>query len=145
MESGLLTVSSGVGASRSNEGGVEPALPPGVFLEVVEQSSIAISITDPQARIIFCNPAFTQLTGYSRGELQGRNHNVLASQQTPRSRYQAMWQALADLTDQDAEGEQDGDRADHLVGDDVEVGAGQHDDGEKRIDGKRHSIELDRI
>lgn len=54
-------------------------------------------------------------------------------------------QALADLTDQDAEGEQDGDRADHLVGDDVEVGAGQHDDGEKRIDGKRHSIELDGI
>ena len=97
MESGLLTVSSGVGASRSNEGGAEPLLPPGVFLEVVEQSSIAISITDPQARIIFCNPAFTQLTGYSRGELQGRNHNVLASQQTPRSRYQAMWQALAEL------------------------------------------------
>ena len=54
-------------------------------------------------------------------------------------------QALADLTDQDAEGEQDGDRADHLVGDDVEVGAGQHDDGEKRIDGKRHSIELNGI
>ena len=54
-------------------------------------------------------------------------------------------QALADLTDQDAEGKQDGDRADHLVGDDVEVGAGQHDDGEKRIDGKGHSIELNGI
>ena len=77
--------------------GAPHGLPAGLFLEVVEQSSIAISITDPRAHIVFSNPAFSQLTGYSRGELRGRNHNVLASQQTPRSRYQAMWQALGEL------------------------------------------------
>ena len=65
--------------------GAPHGLPAGLFLEVVEQSSIAISITDPRAHIVFSNPAFSQLTGYSRGELRGRNHNVLASQQTPRA------------------------------------------------------------
>lgn len=69
-------------------------LPPALFLEVVEQSSVAISITDTEACIIYCNQAFARLTGYSRSELQGRNHNLLASQQTPRHRYQAMWGAL---------------------------------------------------
>ena len=69
-------------------------LPPSLFLEVVEQSSIAISITDPEAHIIYSNQAFSRLTGFSRSELKGRNHNVLASQQTPRSRYQAMWSTL---------------------------------------------------
>ncbi len=65
-------------------------LPPSLFLEVVEQSSVAISITDTEARIIYCNEAFARQSGYTRSELQGRNHNVLASQQTPRHRYQAM-------------------------------------------------------
>ncbi len=69
-------------------------LPPSLFLEVVEQSSVAISITDTEARIIYCNEAFARQSGYTRSELQGRNHNVLASQQTPRHRYQAMWGAL---------------------------------------------------
>ncbi len=69
-------------------------LPMELFYGVVEQSSVGISITDPKANILYCNAAFCRLTGYKRGELQYRNHNVLASQQTPKSRYQAMWHCL---------------------------------------------------
>ncbi len=69
-------------------------LPAELFLEVVEQSSIAISITDPHANILYCNRALCELTGYRRGELTGRNHNVLASQQTPKGRYEEMWSQL---------------------------------------------------
>lgn len=69
-------------------------LPAELFLEVVEQSSIAISITDPNAHILYCNRALCELTGYRRSELTGRNHNVLASQQTPKSRYEEMWSQL---------------------------------------------------
>ncbi len=69
-------------------------LPLALFLEVVEQSSVAISITDIDARIQYCNAAFCSLTGYQRSELQGRNHNLLASRQTPKERYQEMWQHL---------------------------------------------------
>jgi nitrogen fixation negative regulator NifL len=69
-------------------------LPMELFYGVVEQSSIGISITDPKANILYCNTAFCRLTGYKRGELQYRNHNILASQQTPKSRYQTMWHHL---------------------------------------------------
>lgn len=71
-------------------------LPLELFLEVVEQSSIAISITDPKAHILYCNLAFCRLTGYRRGELKGRNHNILSSQQTPRARYEELWKQLQD-------------------------------------------------
>ena len=70
-------------------------LPLELFLEVVEQSSVAISITDPKANILYCNLAFCRLTGYRRGELKGRNHNILASKQTPKARYQELWEHLA--------------------------------------------------
>ncbi|WP_316678062.1 nitrogen fixation negative regulator NifL [uncultured Tolumonas sp.] len=70
-------------------------LPMELFYGVVEQSSVGISITDPKANILYCNTAFCRTTGYKRGELQYRNHNILASQQTPKSRYQAMWHQLS--------------------------------------------------
>jgi len=70
-------------------------LPMELFYAVVEQSSVGISITDPKANILYCNTAFCRTTGYKRGELQYRNHNILASKQTPKSRYQAMWHQLS--------------------------------------------------
>ncbi len=76
--------------------GVLSQLPPALFLQVIEQSPIAISVTDLEAHIIYSNQAFSTLTGYSQSELKGSNHNLLASQQTPKSRYQAMWSALSD-------------------------------------------------
>jgi len=69
-------------------------LPTQLFWEVVEQSSIAITITDPKASIIYCNPAFTELTGYPRESVIGHNHSILASQQTPNERYKALWKDL---------------------------------------------------
>ncbi|WP_413733371.1 nitrogen fixation negative regulator NifL [Sodalis sp. RH21] len=69
-------------------------LRPGLFYTAVEQSSVAISITDPHARIVYTNQAFRQLTGYSEPELAGVNHNVLASRQTPNTHYQDMWRTI---------------------------------------------------
>lgn len=66
----------------------------GLFATMVEQSSVAISLTDTQARIVYCNPAFCRLTGYSASQLSGQNHRILASSQTPRSVYTDMWQHL---------------------------------------------------
>ena len=67
---------------------------PGLFSTMVEQAPIAISLTDPDARILYANPAFCRQTGYSLGELLNQNHRILASQQTPRSIYQELWQTL---------------------------------------------------
>jgi aerotaxis receptor len=46
----------------------EHLLPPGTTL---------VSTTDLDSRITYCNPAFIQVSGYSRDELMGQPHNLL--------------------------------------------------------------------
>nr|WP_113865196.1 nitrogen fixation negative regulator NifL [Brenneria salicis]NMN91730.1 nitrogen fixation negative regulator NifL [Brenneria salicis ATCC 15712 = DSM 30166]RBP65788.1 nitrogen fixation negative regulator NifL [Brenneria salicis ATCC 15712 = DSM 30166]RLM31827.1 nitrogen fixation negative regulator NifL [Brenneria salicis ATCC 15712 = DSM 30166] len=65
-----------------------------LFHTAVEQSSVAISITDPQANIVYANPAFCELSGYSLHTLMGANHNLLSSHQTPASVYQSLWSTI---------------------------------------------------
>lgn len=60
----------------------------------VEQSSASIVVTDTEARIIFANTAFTQITGYSLEESLGRNPSILKSGLTPPETYREMWGAL---------------------------------------------------
>jgi PAS domain S-box-containing protein len=60
----------------------------------VEQSPVSIMITDPQARITYVNPRFSQWTGYTRGEVMGRNPRFLKSGQTSPAEYSRMWQTL---------------------------------------------------
>ena len=53
-----------------------------------------IAITDRQGTLQWVNPAFTQLTGYSRAEAFGQNPRVLKSGRHPPEFYQAMWETL---------------------------------------------------
>lgn len=61
---------------------------------VIESSLEGIIITDPDLKIRFVNPAFTQLTGFQPEEVIGRSPAVLASGRHDRSFYQAMWDTL---------------------------------------------------
>ncbi len=70
-------------------------LPPSVFLEAVEQSPVAISITDLKANILFVNHAFELLTGYSQKEVIGRNQSILSYKVTPLEKYEELWACLA--------------------------------------------------
>jgi len=74
------------------EGGV---LPPSLFLEAVEQSPIAISITDLNADILYVNHAFEKLTGYTERELIGHNQSLLSYKVTPSEVYDDLWATLA--------------------------------------------------
>ncbi len=72
------------------------SIPSHLFESAVEQSPLAISITDLNANILYCNEAFTEVTGYSREEILGNNEAVLSYKSTPRHIYQEMWQVISD-------------------------------------------------
>ncbi|HLN24476.1 MAG TPA: DAHL domain-containing protein [Patescibacteria group bacterium] len=61
----------------------------------VEQSPIAIVITDAEAHIEYVNPRFQQLTGYDADEVIGQNPRVLKSGQMPPESYEEMWKTLS--------------------------------------------------
>ena len=65
-----------------------------VFRQAVEQSAMAISITDAQARILYANPAFHRVTGYGREEAMGLKQSQLSYRVTPRIVYETMWAQL---------------------------------------------------
>ena len=62
----------------------------------VEQTGETIVITDTKANIVYVNPAFTDVTGYTREEALGQNPRILQSGQVDESVYTEMWQTLLD-------------------------------------------------
>jgi two-component system CheB/CheR fusion protein len=62
--------------------------------QAIEQSAVAILITDPEGCIEFVNPAFCRKSGYAREEVVGRNPRVLNSGFHPREFFTALWAAL---------------------------------------------------
>ncbi|WP_455202430.1 nitrogen fixation negative regulator NifL [Kaarinaea lacus] len=69
-------------------------LPAWLFFEAVQQSAIAISITDTKANILYVNPAFTRVTGYEAEEVIGCNESLLSDRVTPPLVYETMWGRL---------------------------------------------------
>ncbi|WP_300450874.1 PAS domain S-box protein [Accumulibacter sp.] len=64
------------------------------LLQAVEQSPVAIVITNRDAEIEYVNPSFTRVTGYSRLEAIGQNPRLLQSGEAPPDTYRNLWQTL---------------------------------------------------
>jgi PAS domain S-box-containing protein len=62
--------------------------------QAIEQSSEMIFITDAAGAILYVNPAFTKITGYSREEVLGKNPDLLKSGQHDQDFYRQMWQTV---------------------------------------------------
>ena len=77
-----------------NAPGTRELLPPRLFQETVEQAPVAISITDPDARILYANAAFEALAGYRREEVIGQKESMLSSKSTPDSAYRDLWETI---------------------------------------------------
>ncbi len=63
---------------------------------VVEQSPVAIMITDTTGRIEYVNPKFTHLSGYTTAEALDNNPRILKSGETPPEEYKRLWGAIVE-------------------------------------------------
>ncbi len=70
-------------------------LHPHLFMQAVEQSSMAISITDPCGNILYANRSFCQITGYDSKEVIGRPESILSSENTATIVHETMWGRLS--------------------------------------------------
>ncbi len=64
------------------------------FANAIHYSINPIEITDTQGKIIYVNPAFEKVTGYSKEELIGKNPNILSSGNQPKIFWKKMWETI---------------------------------------------------
>ncbi|MFK5926375.1 MAG: PAS domain S-box protein [Desulfuromusa sp.] len=67
---------------------------PLLLLKAVEQNSATIAITDSEGAIIYVNPKFTEMTGYTKTEALGQNPRILKGHDGLTD-YKEMWETLA--------------------------------------------------
>jgi aerotaxis receptor len=54
-----------------------------------------VSTTDLKGRILYCNPAFIAVSGFTRDELLGQPHNLIRHPDMPEEAFRDMWQTIA--------------------------------------------------
>ena len=62
--------------------------------QAVEQSSAGVLITDLQGVIEYANPRYCRITGYTPGELIGRNPRIFKSGHTTLEEYRRIWRKI---------------------------------------------------
>ena len=64
------------------------------LVTAIEQSAEGVVITSTSGDIEYVNPAFTRITGYSRGEVLGQNPRILKSDKQDLEFYQQLWATI---------------------------------------------------
>jgi PAS domain S-box-containing protein len=62
--------------------------------KAIESAPAAVFLTDPEQRIVYVNPAFTELTGYTPDEAIGQRPSILKSGLMPEAFYAELFAAL---------------------------------------------------
>jgi len=65
-----------------------------LFYQAVEQSPVSINIINCDGNIEYVNPYFTQVTGYTKEEVIGRNPNILKSGKQDAAFYKDLWDTI---------------------------------------------------
>jgi len=65
-----------------------------LFESAISGTRNGVVITTPDGAILYVNPAFTEITGYSRDHVIGKNMRILQSGRQSQSFYEAMWLSL---------------------------------------------------
>ncbi|MBU5424903.1 diguanylate cyclase [Tissierella pigra] len=66
-----------------------------ILSTAIDQSSVVILITNIEGDIIYVNPVFEKVTGYSRQEAIGKTPRILKSEITPSEIYEQMWYTIS--------------------------------------------------
>lgn len=61
---------------------------------VMKPGTILVTRTDLKGIITFANDAFVEISGYSRDELLGENHNIVRHPEMPSTVFEEMWKTL---------------------------------------------------
>jgi two-component system, cell cycle sensor histidine kinase and response regulator CckA len=61
---------------------------------VVQQAAEAVMMTAVDGRIIYVNPAFERITGFSAAEAVGQTPSILAAERQDRAVYRDLWQTI---------------------------------------------------
>jgi two-component system cell cycle sensor histidine kinase/response regulator CckA len=61
----------------------------------IEQAAEIVVVMDKQGSVLYVNPMFETVTGYTRSEIVGRNLRVLKSGQQDEAFYRAMWKTIS--------------------------------------------------
>ncbi|EIC20577.1 PAS domain S-box protein [Thiorhodovibrio frisius] len=62
--------------------------------QAVEHAPVSVTVTDPNGNILYVNPHFTRLSGYTKEEVLGKNPRLLSSGEHDDAFYQEMWATL---------------------------------------------------
>ncbi len=62
--------------------------------QAIDQSPVSVIITDLDGNIIYVNPYFHELTGYTCDEIIGKNPRVLRSDNAPPEKYKVLWETI---------------------------------------------------
>ena len=66
------------------------------YQKILEQAPFSIMFTDVLGNIEFANPAFYEITGYSKKEIIGKNPRLLKSNHTSKEEYENIWNTISD-------------------------------------------------
>lgn len=89
IEGGFLAVQTDISAREQARHQLHLAA------SVFESSHDAIMICDQSNRIVDINPAFTRITGYTRGDVLGKNPSILSSGRQSEAFYDTFWRTLS--------------------------------------------------
>ncbi len=65
------------------------------YIEAIEKSNI-VSKTNTEGIITFVNDEFCNISGFSREELIGQNHNIVRHPDVPSSKFKLLWDTIKD-------------------------------------------------
>lgn len=62
--------------------------------QAVEQSPVSVVITDPDGCVVYVNPRFLALTGFSLEEVKGKTPRIVKSDHTPPETFTGLWTTI---------------------------------------------------